>query len=155
MYVLLCSHIFVCVSVKSLSRVRLFATPWTVAHQAPLSMGFSRQEYWSGLPCPSPGIFPTQGSNLGLLHCRQTLYPLSHQGSHTYIKMCAYSWCGNEDTQITLQEKAWWLAAGHLVGSHHPPVFTIRFALASQNSLAWGYIPPGVACTQFPRDAGT
>ena len=42
--------------VKSLSRVRLFATPWTVAHQAPLSMGFSRQEYWSGLPFPSPGV---------------------------------------------------------------------------------------------------
>ena len=39
---------------KSLSRVRLFATPWTVAHQAPPSMGFSRQEYWSGLPFPSP-----------------------------------------------------------------------------------------------------
>ena len=37
------------------SRVRLFATPWTVAHQAPPSMGFSRQEYWSGLPCPPPG----------------------------------------------------------------------------------------------------
>ena len=35
---------------KSLSRVRFFATPWTVAHQAPLSMGFSRQEYWSGVP---------------------------------------------------------------------------------------------------------
>ena len=44
--------------VKSLSRVRLFATPWTVAHQAPLSMGFSRQEYWSGLPFPSPGDLP-------------------------------------------------------------------------------------------------
>ena len=42
------------VNVKSLSRVRLFATPWTVAYQAPLSMGFSRQEYWSGLPFPSP-----------------------------------------------------------------------------------------------------
>ena len=40
--------------VKSLSRVRLFVTPWTVAHQAPPSMGFSRQEYWSGLPFPSP-----------------------------------------------------------------------------------------------------
>ena len=39
---------------KSLSRVRLFVTPWTVASQAPLSMGFSRQEYWSGLPFPSP-----------------------------------------------------------------------------------------------------
>ena len=41
-----------------LSRVRLFETPWTVAHQAPLSMEFSRQEYWSGLPCPSPGDLP-------------------------------------------------------------------------------------------------
>ena len=40
--------------VKSLSRVRLFVTPWTVAYQAPPSMGFSRQEYWSGLPFPSP-----------------------------------------------------------------------------------------------------
>ena len=42
------------VKVKSLSRVRLFATPWTVAYQAPTSMGFPRQEYWSGLPLPSP-----------------------------------------------------------------------------------------------------
>ena len=41
-----------------LSRVLLFATPWTVAHQAPLSMGFSRQEYCSGLPCPPPGDLP-------------------------------------------------------------------------------------------------
>ena len=40
--------------VKSLSRVRLLATPWTAAHQAPPSMGFSRQEYWSGVPLPSP-----------------------------------------------------------------------------------------------------
>ena len=40
--------------VKSLNHVRLFVTPWTIAHQAPLSMGFSRQEYWSGLPFPSP-----------------------------------------------------------------------------------------------------
>ena len=46
---------------KSLSRVRLFATPWSVVHQAPLSMGFSRQEYWSGLPFPSPGDLPNPG----------------------------------------------------------------------------------------------
>ena len=45
-------------SVKSLSRVRLFSAPWTVAHQAPLSMGFSRQEHWSGLPRPPPGALP-------------------------------------------------------------------------------------------------
>ena len=46
------------VKVKSLSRVRLFATPWTVAYQAPPSMGFSRQEYWSGLPFPSINSSP-------------------------------------------------------------------------------------------------
>ena len=48
-----------------------------IAHQAPLSMGFSRQEYWSGVPFPSSGDFPDQGLNLSLLcllHCRQILY---------------------------------------------------------------------------------
>ena len=45
-----------------LSLVWLFATPWTRAHQAPLSMGFSRQEYWSGLPCPPPGDLPCSGT---------------------------------------------------------------------------------------------
>ena len=47
--------------VKSLNHVRLFVTPWTVAYQAPPSMGFSRQEYWSGLPFPSPGDLPYPG----------------------------------------------------------------------------------------------
>ena len=51
--------------VKSLSRVRLFATPWTVAYQAPPSMGFSRQEHWSGLPFPSPGDLPKPGIKPG------------------------------------------------------------------------------------------
>ena len=49
------------VKVKLLSRVRLFATPWTVAYQASLSMGFSRRKYWSGLPFPSPGDLPNPG----------------------------------------------------------------------------------------------
>ena len=49
------------VKVNSLSRVQLFATPWTVAYQAPPSMGFSRQEYWSGVPLPSPGDLPDPG----------------------------------------------------------------------------------------------
>ena len=50
---------------KSLSRVQLFGTPWTVARQAPLSMGFSRQESWSGLPFPSPGDRPNPGIEPG------------------------------------------------------------------------------------------
>ena len=58
-----------------------FATPWTVAYQAPPSMGFSRQEYWSGLSFPSPGYLPNLGMNLGLLYCGKTLYHLNHQGS--------------------------------------------------------------------------
>ena len=65
-------------------RVRLFATPWTVAYQAS-PIGFSRQEYWSGLPFPSPEDLPHPGWNLGLQHCRRTLYCLSHQGSHILI----------------------------------------------------------------------
>ena len=50
---------------KLLSRVQLFVTPWTVAYQAPPSMGFSRQEYWSGLPFPSPGDLPDPGIEPG------------------------------------------------------------------------------------------
>ena len=50
------------VKVKSLNHVQLFATLWTVAHQAPLTMGFSRQEYWSGLTFPPPGDLPSAGT---------------------------------------------------------------------------------------------
>ena len=53
------------VKVKSLSRVQLFVTPRTVAYQAPLSIGFSRQEYWSGLPFTSPGDLPDPGIEPG------------------------------------------------------------------------------------------
>ena len=71
-FTLSCSHLHVLktfqaslivppISVKSFSHIRLFVTLWTVACQAPLSMEFSRQEYWSGLPFPSPGDLPSQG----------------------------------------------------------------------------------------------
>ena len=53
--------ISVSVKVKLLSHVRLFETPWTTAYQVPPSVGFSRQEYWSGLPFPSPGDLPNPG----------------------------------------------------------------------------------------------
>ena len=61
-----------------------FAIPWTVVCQNLLSTRFLRQGYWGGLPFPPQEILLTQGSNLGLPHRRQTLYPLSHQGSPTY-----------------------------------------------------------------------
>ena len=67
--------------VKSLSCVWLFVTTWTVAYQAPPSMQFSRQEYCSGLPLPSPGDLPNPGTEPGLPHYRQILYHLSHLGS--------------------------------------------------------------------------
>ena len=51
-------------SMKMLSCVQLFATPWTIAHQTPPSMGFSRQEHWGGLPFPSPGDLPDPGIEL-------------------------------------------------------------------------------------------
>ena len=56
-----------CVCPRSLSRDWLFETQWTVAHQAPLSMGFPRQEYWSGLPFPAPGGLPNPGLNPHLI----------------------------------------------------------------------------------------
>ena len=84
------SQYLVCACVKSLSCVQLFATPWTVALQAPVSMGFSRQEYWSGLPCPLPGDLPDQGLKSGFPHCRQILYHLSHQGSPRILEQVAY-----------------------------------------------------------------
>ena len=66
----------VCVSRSVVSNS---ATPWTVARQASLSMEFSRQEYWSGLPFPSPEEVPNPGSNPRLLHHRQILYHLSYR----------------------------------------------------------------------------
>ena len=63
------------VKVKSLSRVRLFTAPWTAAHQAPQSMGFSRQEYWSGVPLPSP--------YLKLTHCKSAVLCLATQSCLT------------------------------------------------------------------------
>ena len=64
---------------KSLSRVQLFATPWTVAYQDSQSMGFSRQEYWSGLPFPSPGDLPSQSN-----HTRTTSLSNSMKLSHAH-----------------------------------------------------------------------
>ena len=67
------------VKVKLLSCVQLFETPQTVAHQAHLSVEFSRQGYWSGLPFPSARDLPDPGIEPGVLHCRHLLYHLSHQ----------------------------------------------------------------------------
>ena len=75
-----------------LSCVCLSVTPRTVTHQASLSMGFSRQEQWGGLPCPLQGIFPTLGVNLHLLPWHWVSLPLCHLGSLIPSMMVAKSW---------------------------------------------------------------
>ena len=74
------------------SCVQLFVTPWTIACQAPLSIGFSWQEYWNGLPYPPPGDLPDPGikpASPGLLHCQVDSLPLSHKGS-PFMYVCMY-----------------------------------------------------------------
>ena len=73
------------VKVKSFSRVGLFATPWTVSHQAPVFMEFSRQEYWSGLPFPSPGDLPDPGIEPGSPALEADALPSEPQGSPIFI----------------------------------------------------------------------
>ena len=77
------------VKVKLLSHVRLFATPWTVAHQAPLSLGFSRQEYWSGLPFPSPGDLPDPGVEAGSLALQVDSLPSEPPGKPDNLSAAA------------------------------------------------------------------
>ena len=74
------------VKVKSLIRVQLFATPWTVAYQAPPSMGFSRQECWSGLPFPSPGDLPNPGIEPGSPALQADTLPSEPPGKYVYLQ---------------------------------------------------------------------
>ena len=76
-----------CVSV--LSQVQLFATPGNVAHQVPLSMGFSRQEYWSGLPFPSPEDLPDPGIKLRSPALKADSLPFELQGSLRSSLICS------------------------------------------------------------------
>ena len=69
------------VKVLVTGHVPLFVTSWTTALQAPLSMGFLRQEYWNGEQFPSPGDLPHPGMEPGSLHCKLILYGLSHLGA--------------------------------------------------------------------------
>ena len=87
------------VKVKSLSRVRLFATPWTVAYQEPQSMGFSRQEYWSGLPFPSSGDFPDPGIEPGSPALKADAL-LSEPPGFTYLQRTNILEKGTEETQF-------------------------------------------------------
>ena len=70
-----------------------FVIPWTVARQAPLSMGFSRQEYWSGLPCPPPGDLPNLGIKTASPALQADSLPLSQQGSSQLPVVALTPWC--------------------------------------------------------------
>ena len=77
-------YFYTCVS--SLSHVQLFVTPWTVAYEAALSMGFSRQEYWSGLPFPSPGDLSDPGIKLVSSALQAYALPSKPPGLHIYTR---------------------------------------------------------------------
>ena len=82
--------IYVHTHAQSLSCVQLFATPWTVAHPAPLSLGFPRQEYWSVLPFPSPGHLPDPGVKPGSPASQVGSVPAEPPGELVYIvKLCS------------------------------------------------------------------
>ena len=76
------------VKVKSLSRARLLATPWTAAYQAPPSMGFSRQEYWSGVPLPSPSWYV---GKLLKTSCLNVFGTLSHFNKYRQTGLCFFN----------------------------------------------------------------
>ena len=87
----------VIIKVKSLSCVRLLATPWTAAYQAPLSMAFSRQEYWSGLPLPSPSptsVLCNSVENCDSVISHHSLAGLNNRSSlpHSFVSRCPESW---------------------------------------------------------------
>ena len=91
-----------------LSCVWLFVTPWTVAHQASLSVGFPSQESWRGCPFPLQGIFPTQGWSLPLLYWQMDSLLLSHQEATAVIKRPTNNerWrgCGEKGALL----RCWW-----------------------------------------------
>ena len=83
-------YVYICMHAQLLNHVLHFVIPWTVACQAPLSMGFFRQEYWSGLPFPPPGGSSQprdQNCFLRLLHWQEDSLPLSHLGSYICVYM--------------------------------------------------------------------
>ena len=92
--------------VKALSRVQLFATPWTAAYQAPLSMGFSRQEYWSGVPFPSPGYLPDPAIQPGSPALQADALPSEPPGKPGG-QHCCYSHFADEETEAQRGQRTW------------------------------------------------
>ena len=128
-----------------LSRVWLFATPWTVAHQAFLSMGFSRQEYWSGLPGPPSRVFVTQRSNPHLLHL------------HWYVGSLPLAPSGNLKSHIPKKKKKRFLSGKRHQFSKVPSLWLSFLNDTCKYGVGWD---PRAYCTllelkQHPRSAGS
>ena len=108
----------VCVGHSVLSS--LFATPWTIAHQAPLSMGFSRQEYWSGLPFPSPFAMP-QSSGFAHVYHPTVLDPsllprinlVYHNWKYHYLHLSAFLQ-SLQSQWIIWHHRPWWIVSDHM-----------------------------------------
>ena len=107
------------VVVQSLSHVQYFVTPWTAARQAPLSVGFSRQEYWSGLPFPPPGVFLTQGLNLHLLHWQVDSLPPSHLGSKPSVNGIYFYFSEGQPTDQLFFSFTYHLSLSTIRGRYH------------------------------------
>ena len=106
---------------KSLSHVRLFVTLWTIQ-----SMEFSRPEYWSS-PSFLQGIFPTQGSNPGLPHCRRILYHLSHKGNPAEVE--------RKDLNLLLFIETWlWLSRTFLLNHVYVKCYILWYSVNVQSS---------------------
>ena len=114
-----------------LSHVRLFATPWTVACHALLSMGFSRQEYWSGLPFPPPGDLPNSGTEPKSPALPAGSLPPCHLGSICFLTIVNFGTRAPRDSQtlslvllLRAQHKTPHRRPGPQARSIGPPVFT-------------------------------
>ena len=100
-----------CTCVLNLCHVQLLATPWTVAPQAPLSMGFCRQESWSGLPFPSPGDLPDPGIEPVSLVLQAGSLPLSLQGSPPGGAQWVCNKCPLKGQTSWSEHRVWWSGA--------------------------------------------
>ena len=139
-----CTHLF------SYSLIPTFATPWTAAHQAPLSMGFSRQEYWSGLPCPPPWDLPDPGIEPRSPTWQADSLPSEPPGMPWILEWVAYPF-PRASPQPRNQTRVYCLAGRFFTS------WATREASPSTNIRAWNqqlYVKGISCCFYFSWDRG-
>ena len=155
----------VCECVKSLSHVQLFATPWTVAYQAPPSMGFSRQEYWSGLPFPSPGDLPNPGieprSPAFQADTLTSVHFCLYTSIFPNITKSSYNWIENLFSNLNLSELKLELKIKFFSGTGHISyvvrgyVFGIQTEMLTLDMLHYGELCVNLAAWDLNCDMQT